>query len=102
MNEMIERVARALFDASQKNLVVSRTNELLYGKSDVTWEYINSEHVVSSIAEDYRTRARAAIEAMREPTEAMLKSGDSSRAAAFGCVSTWQEMIDAALGKVDA
>jgi len=44
-----------------------------------------------------RTRARAAIEAMREPTEAMQKAGyivtvDDE-------VDVWQTMIDAALGK---
>jgi hypothetical protein len=43
-------------------------------------------------------KARAFIEAMREPTEAMVSVGNSTTAAAFApAVDVWQAMIDAAL-----
>lgn len=75
-NEMIERVAKAMMEASTT-----------VGHS--SWSDI----------------ARAAIEAMREPTEAMIEHADAN---AFGGVApgeplyhgaknTWQHMIDAAL-----
>jgi len=45
--------------------------------------------------------ARAAIEAMREPTEAMLKASDSIMGGGFqnshSDAETWDAMIDAAL-----
>lgn len=41
--------------------------------------------------------ARAVIEAMREPTEAMLKAGE--RGAAYGPRYMWQTMVDEELGR---
>jgi hypothetical protein len=70
---MIERVARALAKASGIN----------------DWE---------KSAQEFEDDARAAIEAMREPTDAMLACGEQ-----WGLPSDpmglkrWQEMIDAAL-----
>lgn len=107
MSEMIERAAKALFNGAQKKRTASQTNELLYGRSDVTWEFINSEDVVPSIADDYRSQARAAIAAMREPTEEMKSCSEEvhwgySCHVCGGLKEGWYAMIDAALGNVDA
>ena len=74
---MIERVARALA-------------RYLDGEDD-GWEY-------------YTNEARAAIKAMREPTEAMINGlriaqecGDST--AALWAPLVWRSMIDTALGE---
>lgn len=74
---MIERVARAMFDA---------TNE-----HDETWDTEAQE-----IKTTYLIMARAAIEAMREPTDVMvdaLEGYDSSP------VSLYERAIDAALNE---
>ena len=75
MNEMVERVARAL--------------HAMHGTKSPFKPY----------ADLYRDQARTAIEAMREPTDEMLEAlnncgGDTD--------AIWTAMIDAALGKVDA
>ena len=52
----------------------------------------------SAITPDYYQRmARAAIEAMREPTEAMLDAGVNFRERNARTEQIWQAMIDAAL-----
>ncbi len=77
MSDMIERVAAAI---------------AVYGIRN---------HIVKLPKEDAVDLARAAIEAMREPTEAMLKAAWSvDRYAQAG--EEWDAMIEAALGKVDA
>ena len=73
---MIEQVARALHDSIPGN-----TNA--WDSLDDTW------------CHNFRIMARAAIAAMREPTEAMLEAGDK-RLSALGC---WQDMIDTVLGE---
>jgi hypothetical protein len=80
MNEMVERVARAicaLRDASDADCVT-------YGKDNKLVPYWTL----------FVPDACAAIAAMREPTQAMLKVADS-----FGDYGRepWPEMIDAAL-----
>jgi hypothetical protein len=101
MSEMVERVARALFDASQLRLSATLTNEVLYGRSDVTWEMLNSAEVIPEIVESYRKQARAAIEAMREPTESMIESGvpeiNSALLTADSVMEVWRAMSDQAM-----
>lgn len=75
MNEMVERVARAIYESGW----------------DLTWENA-PEHV----KDDARRDARAGIEAMREPTEGMGRAGDAV-AGIFRSRSTWRDMIDEAL-----
>jgi hypothetical protein len=85
--EMVERVARAI---------------------EATMFAPHELPIEGELHERYRETARAAIEAMREPTEAMVKagrirttlqmdnhaiSGQIDRYASKGC---WQKMIDAA------
>lgn len=78
MSEMVERVARAIYFRGDD-------------QGDTAWHHCQLWH--RDVA---REQARAAIEAMREPTEAMVK-------AAYGRERTgtergnWRAMIDAAL-----
>jgi hypothetical protein len=81
MSEMVERVARAIFEESE----------------DYRWEdFANADPTSSAaiVAGVTRQRARAAIAAMREPTEKMLPQtwmeAEQYRYA-------WTKMIDAAL-----
>ena len=71
MSEMIERVAKAILKAY----------------SEDPWEDLNKHW-----REVYTTEARAAIEAMRKPTEAMILNSNT-----HSCLSIWQSMIDEAL-----
>lgn len=78
MSEMIERVARAIM----------------------------SEENPDSL-DQYSAMARAAIEAMREPTDEMKNCSEEvhwgySCHVCGGLKEGWQAMIDAALGKVEA
>lgn len=75
MSEMIERVARALW-------------------AD---RYPDDEWTAED-ERDYLGHARAAIEAMREPTKDMQRAGMLAMGADCDCdqVDCWHEMIDAA------
>jgi hypothetical protein len=70
-NDLIERVARALTDH---------------------WENLEEKQ-----RNYFYQKARAAIEAMREPTEAMIAREDDDGRAMV--IEIWQAMIDAALGR---
>ena len=69
MSDMIERVARALTDH---------------------WENLEAKQ-----QNYFRQKARTAIAAMREPTEAMCEAADAVECNQPECI--WQGMIDAAL-----
>lgn len=89
---MVERVAAAIHDdwqnagAGPNNRHWSETCESLPG-----------------MANAFRKHARAAIEAMREPTEAMINAAPASYSASFReiwpkiCADIYRAMIDAAL-----
>jgi hypothetical protein len=77
MSEIVEAVARAIYEAEKPN-------------HHAGWE------VFSKIGNnrDFQMKiARAAIEAMREPTEKMINRGYATRPTK----ACWQAMIDAAL-----
>lgn len=85
MSEMVERVARAIHNAKPGN----------------AWDWLREyakggDQTAKGIIDDRMLEARAAIEAMREPTEDMS-------VAALDCgpdrdaVTYWKVMIDAAL-----
>jgi hypothetical protein len=76
MSNMIERVAWSLFASDGNGFFDDATPR--------------QRHV-------YLIRARDAIEAMREPTEAMCEAADAVECNQPECI--WQAMIDAALGK---
>jgi len=71
MNEMVDRVAT----------VISKEQGILF------------ESLPEMYREIWRTKARAAIGAMREPTDDMLEAGFGEGSAKL----VWQDMIDEAL-----
>jgi len=81
MSEMVERVARAIADEMVGD-----------------WDRIPERSAGEASREDLRVAARLAIEAMRDPTDAMLAAcrwhifEDASK-------QDWQTMIDAALAE---
>jgi hypothetical protein len=90
MGEMIERVARAIYAVSEADI-------------DWTEETYQAKNIV-------REEARAAIEAMREPTNAMVKAHKGARYRANGQMASRTEAIreghraaiDAALSTTDS
>jgi hypothetical protein len=108
-NEMIEKVAKALWENYQKQpyVIYGISNSLLFGDEfagkPVPWEYVNSSEVVPHIVNEYRNDAKIAIKAMREPTEKMCYVGsmclpdyDPDVDNAKRC---WQDMIDAIINE---
>ena len=51
----------------------------------------------ANILDIHRSRARLAIEAMRVPTEEMIRAGNKCTDWAMGADEAWEEMIDKAL-----
>lgn len=99
MNEMIERLAKSLWDYEQSKDWVKYgiSNEILYGEhfkdKSVPWEFVTSKDVIPSIAEEFREKARVIVKAMREPTEEMVDAGYDD-VNSVGCEVVWQSMID--------
>lgn len=87
-NEMIERVARQAYIgwcsmmAEKGKVVLAKFEDL--NESELKWAY------------EY---ARIAIEAMREPTEAMINVGLKATPVLYAAIPSevWKAMIDAAL-----
>jgi hypothetical protein len=90
MSEMIERVARALFDARPDRYKWDKQKPVL-----VSWDEAIEQNYDS--VRIFRQYARIAIDAMHEPTEAM-----KTQAVWFGLdpgvgENVWKEMIDVAI-----
>lgn len=87
-DDMVERVARAIASADPDQAGQIDGSEM----GDYFWE---------KYRDHYMTLGRAAIEAMREPTEAMEDAGNSATYIWIDETSAdvWPRMIDAALGK---
>jgi hypothetical protein len=88
MSEMVERVAKAIWDQERKQPDCGHRPD---------WEVLNV-----TAADAYRAKARAAIETMWEPTQVMMKAAELSLdentiGRPKGIVDTWQAMVDAAL-----
>jgi hypothetical protein len=81
MSEMVDKVAEAILDALPAFVGEGASDDPLM------ISYIDCEAV------DLREIARAAIEAMREPTEQMVEAASPPKGIAGG----WSAMIDAAL-----
>ena len=85
MNDMVEQVAKAIWN---------------HRFPDMSWE---SKSRSEGIKADYRMNARAAIAAMREPSEKMIEAGihappiPTMRAFRAHYSAAWQAMIDEAL-----
>lgn len=78
--DMIERVARAMFDVCSVDGVTLPWEKVDQGKRDLHMEW-----------------ATAAIEAMREPTEAMVEAGEKYIRAGRLAEEKYKAMINAAL-----
>lgn len=99
MGEMIERVARAIYEKAME-----RASILVgFGFDSPSWEELGEPDRTSAIGE-----ARAAIEAMRDSTFEIRTEGQSvvnlseeeghySYISRDECQGIWQTMIDAAL-----
>jgi hypothetical protein len=86
MSEMIERVARAMYRQRISDLGIYGDNQEKTDQAvDRCWPFCSAQ-------------ARAAIEAMREPTPGMVEAGDVMTMSQMGPVKTYQAMITAALG----
>ena len=108
MSEMVERVARAIFECDQANNGFGRGCFLMDG-SPMKWGDFSDAHgLLLQDASRYRANAVAAIAAMREPTRAMDDAGHKAAAKAedFGsdtglhetiCETVFKAMIDQAL-----
>jgi hypothetical protein len=85
VSEMVEQVARAISDARQVRA---------YGRVLTMWR---APEMSESIIEERLGDARAAIAAMREPTQAMIEAAynevgqDTDH---FQIAAAWQAMID--------
>lgn len=97
---MIERVARALYEKRikvQLGCEAGRSPNPKTGLYTLTWEQLGS------MQEAEREIARAALSALREPSEAMIVprrieySGRTWLAGSDELRAAWQAMIDAAL-----
>jgi hypothetical protein len=90
MSEMIERVARAIFPDCWND-------EWINSLGVYTWEDFEVDR------DRARTKARAAIEAMREPTDEMLSAAGTRRPVDDEVMgpdhpwALWDSMTDAAL-----
>lgn len=82
MSTMIHKVAMAIAEA-----------DLIDGPDDTTFDFFA---LTEEIADGYYRIARAAIEAMKYPTDAMYDAGEA--AGGYGVTfSTWEAMIQSAL-----
>ena len=91
MTEMIERICR---------IKAAKHYAKRFGKPET------DEHVLANVESNwniYAADVRDTIEAMREPTQAMVDNGNyrTSVSAAENTRSTWRAMIDAALPPAD-
>src|SRR5689334_1525519 len=98
MNEMIERVAKAMFEKDQQRPAIQSTNVIIFGRAGfVSWdELLRMESTIAPVVSKvWREHARHAIEEMREPTEAMLNVPPESQFLKWA--DAWRAMIDEAL-----
>lgn len=87
MSEMIERIARALYEKMNPESEEFRGFAEFY-----RWD---GRHFKGQ--EHYRRMARIVIEEMREPTQPMLDAVDISVPTLGMIITPWRQMIDAAL-----
>lgn len=103
MSEMVERVARAIYDA-ENGIDGDQIADMLYDDIRIIGSVDECRAMTLAVC---RMAARAAIAAMREPTEVMVRDGraeikpDHLPADDGDAVGCWRAMIDAALGGVD-
>lgn len=84
MSDLMERVARAIFEAERDFEVVEPHQPL-------------PERHFKVAKALYLAKARAAIAAMREPTDAMVDDAEDAWMWRYGPRNIWRAMIDEAL-----
>jgi hypothetical protein len=89
-DEMIQRVARAIY--AKRPYYVSASSAVLTPGPLRSYDW---DHAPTYYRTDCMEIARAAIEAMREPTEYMLSHALAE--GAWCTANSWRSMIDAAL-----
>ena len=102
MNEMIERVARAILDDTPDWAGNTWDDRRGGDCRQTVREFLEKTYIGSHTEEIALCAARAAIEAMREPTDAMLATEEIQQTAVHRFMvradkQIWQAMIDAAL-----
>lgn len=92
MSEMVERVARAIFDTWENSPLGTRDPA-------VTWRRAIGDRLMVAEVVVCRQMARAALAAMREPTIPMIVRGDAEYDLTGVCAvgEIWKVMIDEAL-----
>lgn len=96
MSEMVEKVARAM---AWRTLTEGRAATTSAGKLDAAMELDTPMVGETGLVPYWRTfipDARAAIQAMREPTKAMVLAGYDD-GEPTDCAAHWRSMIDEAL-----
>lgn len=98
MSEMIERVARAIYDA-QNGIDGDQVGDMLY--TDHRIDGPDAETCRAQVMRVCNYAARAAIAAMREPTEVMIEASNREwdGRMSYRSSGAWQAMIDAALSE---
>jgi hypothetical protein len=106
MSEMIDRIARAIEAETDKfdspvHLYVEKEAKARWERANPEGDWYEQPESKDEL-ESYRIIARAAIEAMREPTDAMVSAYDNWDAYSGSCgswlnTSAYEAMIDAAL-----
>lgn len=99
MSEMIERVARALARSEGGTLLTGSQSK---ATREFGWDPSHSyvEKYVEAHWKEHVNAAHFAIEAMREPTEAMIEAGvtaDTGNTLGYRVFSAYRAMLDAAL-----
>lgn len=97
MSDLIERAARAHYTCRARDLAKAYPARM--GVAPVTWD-----DLPESVREIERGHMRAAIEAMREPTEAMIDAAylgepATNEIARRGTAQSYRAMISAALNE---
>lgn len=93
MSEMVDRVAKALFDASHMDPIM---RAVVFGDNPG----LGFANLAVPIQDHFRGHARAVIQAMREPTDEMVLAGDDHLPATtiWGC---WPEPANTQVRKID-
>lgn len=92
MSEMIDRVAKAIAETIALAHIKHNLREI--GQEDQLEEYLKMFPIKVTLADS--DVARAAIEAVREPTKDMIYAGNGESGHGLD-IQVWQAMIDAAL-----
>ena len=93
MSEMIERVAKAIFEA-----VEAESRDIFYGRlRKITWEERKAEMLKDPRNGNPHTMAKAAIEAMKEPTPQIIAAMRNCEDGSRRVDDAWSYLIDAAL-----